>query len=237
MRTIKRPLGTLGVLTGMLIAPLAHAQFAVIDVASITQLVHQLATMEQQVLILENQLSQAQAQYAALTGGRGMQNLLAGVNRNYLPADWPTWMAAAGGTSSAYPGLSSGVQSNLTANAVLTPAQVSTLSNTDQSQLATDRQNAALREATVQQALSTTSSRFADLQQLISAIGTASDTKASLDLTARINAEQAMLANDQTKLQLLNAAAQAQAQVQEERVREQAIAGIGSLRNLPAMGL
>jgi hypothetical protein len=46
-----------------------------------------------------------------------------------------------------------------------------------------------------------------------------------------------MLANDQSKLQVLYQAAQAQQWAQQQRNREQAINDIGSLRRLPAMGL
>ncbi|HVA19584.1 MAG TPA: type IV secretion system protein [Solirubrobacteraceae bacterium] len=237
MNAFNSPRVLIAALLAILIAPMAHAQFAVIDAASIVQLVRQVATMEQQLTTLESQLRQAQAQYQAITGDRGMQNLLSGVNRNYLPTDWASLMAAVNHTGSTYPALSASIQGNIQTNAVLSASQVASLSAAEQAQLVSDRQTASLLEATVQQALSTTSARFASLQQLIAAIGTTADAKASLDLQTRIAAEQAMLQNDQSKLQVLYQAAQAQAWVQQERVREQAIAGIGSMRDLPAMGL
>jgi hypothetical protein len=46
-----------------------------------------------------------------------------------------------------------------------------------------------------------------------------------------------MLMNDQSKLQVLYQAAQAELAVQQQRLRERAIADLGSLRALPAMGL
>jgi len=54
--------------------PMAQAQFAVIDVASLTQLMSQLRTLEQQVATARNQLTQAQAEYQAITGARSMSN-------------------------------------------------------------------------------------------------------------------------------------------------------------------
>ena len=86
-------------------------------------------------------------------------------------------------------------------------------------------------------ALANSSDRFTSLQQLISAIGSATDEKASLDLTARITAEQAMEQNEQTKLQVLYQVAQAQEWSRAQQVRERAIADQGSLRSLPPMGL
>ncbi|MBV9346272.1 MAG: hypothetical protein JOZ03_14915, partial [Gammaproteobacteria bacterium] len=75
-------------LTALAPIPRAEAQFAVIDVASLTQLVTEVQTLEEQVATARNQLGQAQAEFAAITGDRGMQSLLGGTPRNYLPADW-----------------------------------------------------------------------------------------------------------------------------------------------------
>ena len=58
-----------------------------------------------------------------------------------------------------------------------------------------------------------------------------------LDLQARIQTEQAMLANEHTKVDLLLQAAAAEDLARQQRDREKAIAEIGSLRALPAMGL
>jgi len=218
-------------------ASAAHAQFAVIDVAAIARMVQQITTLSQQLTTLQNQLRQAQQQYQAITGDRGMENLLSGVNYNYLPTDWASLMAAMNQTGSGYPALSTGIQSDISTNAVLSPSQVASLPASEQAQLLADRQTAALLEGTVQQALSSTSNRFASLQQLITAIGSAQDAKASLDLQARAAAEQTMVQNDQTKLAALYQAAQAQRWVDDQRRREAAIADIGSLRDLPAMGL
>src|SRR5947207_13814051 len=66
----------------------AQAQWAVVDVGAIAQLVRQVATLQQQLKNAEQQLGQAREQYRSMTGGRGMQNLLGGIHRNYLPANW-----------------------------------------------------------------------------------------------------------------------------------------------------
>ena len=215
----------------------AHAQFAVIDIASIVQLVQEVQQLEQQVATARSQLSQAQAEYAAITGNRGMQNLLSGTNRNYLPTDWSQLQQVMSGSSGSYPALAGQVTTLVNSNAVLSPAQVATLSPTEQAQLVAARQNPALLQATARTALSNSSDRFAALQQLISAIGSAADEKASLDLNARIAAEHAMLQNESTKVQVLSQVAQSQEWSRAQRVREQAIADQGSFRQLPAMGL
>ena len=92
-------------------------------------------------------------------------------------------------------------------------------------------------QALTREALSATSRRFESIQQLIDAIPRASDQKGILDLQARIQAEQGMLQNEATKLGVLYQAAQAEEWARKQRVREQAIASIGSLRDLPPLGL
>jgi len=215
----------------------AHAQFAVIDVASLTQLIQEYETLQQQLSTAQSQLSQAQSEYAAITGSRGMQNLLSGTPRNYLPMNWAQVSQVLSGSSGSYPALAASIASLVNANAVLTPAQVAALSPTEQAQLTLARQNPALLQATARAALANSSDRFTSLQQLISAIGGATDEKASLDLTARITAEQGMLQNEQTKLEMLYRVAQGQEWARAQQVRERAIADQGSLRSLPRMGL
>ena len=215
------------ILTLMAIAPAAHAQFAVIDVAAVTQLVTEVQNLEQALTVAREHLTEAQTELRSMTGARGMEQLLSGVNRNYLPTDWGQLTAALDNTSSAYAALSTAIQQAATEDTVLTAQQFATLSPDAQKQLAAGRGTAALLQAVSRQALANASSRFADLQQLINTIGTASDQKGILDLNARIGAEQAMLENEQTKLVVLVATAEAQRWAVEEQDSERAIAGQG----------
>jgi len=217
--------------------PTSRAQFAVIDVGAITQLIQEVSTLQQQLQTAERTLANAQQQFQAITGNRGMQNLLSGTNRNYLPTTWSQLSAAITQTGGAYQALSIGTQSLMTANAVLTPQQVAALSPAEQTQLQAARQSAALLQATSRQALDNTSARFASLQQLINAIPSATDQKGALDLQARIQAEQAMLQNESTKMAVLYQTLQAQEWARKQSAREQVIAGFGSLRSLPALTL
>jgi type IV secretion system protein VirB5 len=75
-----------------------------------------------------------------------------------------------------------------------------------------------------------TSQRFSALQQLINRIATAHDPKAIQDLQARIQAEQNMLTNEQTKLQSLYQIARAEEAAQQQRLRERAATDVGSVR-------
>ena len=100
------------------VAPAARAQWAVIDVPAIAQLIQEVATLRQQLANAEQQLNQAQQQFQSMTGPRGMQNLLSGINRNYLPANWTQLPSALAGP----------IQTTVNSNAVLTSQQVAALS-------------------------------------------------------------------------------------------------------------
>src|SRR4051794_9548176 len=82
---------------GLGASPPAHAQFAVIDIGAITQLISEVEILEEQLTTARAHLAQAQAEYESITGGRGMEALLAGAPRNYLPISWAQLQTAMGG--------------------------------------------------------------------------------------------------------------------------------------------
>src|SRR6185369_4264854 len=123
----------------------------------------------------------AQAEYASITGGRGMEQLLSGTQRNYLPASWADLQGAMQAAGGLYGALSGGVAATVAANAVLSPQALSVLPADVREQLQTARRLAALQQNLARQALANASNRFASLQQLIEAIPAAADQKAVLD--------------------------------------------------------
>jgi type IV secretion system protein VirB5 len=211
------------------IAPAARAQWAVIDVGAIAQLIQQVQTMAQQLATARAQLQSAQQTLQAMSGDRGMENLLSGTQRNYLPSNWTQITSVTQGQGTAgYAGLSADVQSAISTNAVLSLQQLSVLSPADQRQIQAARQWSAVQQAVAHEALAIASGRFTAIQGLIAAIPTAADQKASLDLQARISAELGMLQNEQTKLQTLFQATQAQESALRQQASELVIAGQGS---------
>jgi type IV secretion system protein VirB5 len=203
-----------------------RAQWAVVDAPAIVQLIQEVKTMEQELQTARDQLAQARQALQTMTGDRGMELLLSGVSRNYLPASWLQLTGAIHGNTG-FPALFSDVQNAILSNALLTPRQLATLSAGSQQRIVADRQSSALQQALAEEALANSSGRFASLQSLINAISSATDQKGILDLQARINAELGMLQNEQTKLQILHQATQAQESVNREQEREQVIAAHG----------
>src|ERR1700732_1738884 len=106
----------------MAIVPAARAQWAVIDVPAIAQLVQEVQTMQEQLTTAREQLQSAQQALQSTTGDRGMQGLLGGTTRNYLPSNWTQGTNTLRGQgSNEFAGLAADVQSAMAANAVLSP--------------------------------------------------------------------------------------------------------------------
>jgi type IV secretion system protein VirB5 len=202
--------------------PTARAQWAVIDAPAIVQLIQEVQTAAQQLATARNQLLQAKQALQTMTGDRGMQQLLSGTNRNYLPSNWTEVTSALQG-SNGFGALSADVQSIISANTVLSPQRLATLSPAAQQLIQAQRQWTAMQQALAREALANASTRFASIQTLIAAIPAASDQKGILDLQARISAELGMLQNEQTKVQVLNQSALAQAASLSLQANEQVL--------------
>ncbi|MBT2337118.1 type IV secretion system protein [Variovorax paradoxus] len=228
-----------------LLAPLhAKAGIPVIDITAVANLIQQVMYWQQQISAMQKQFDQLKASkdqlaqtHGAMTGTRGMEQLLStsDLERNYLPPSYGELMNTLGGSSASYSGLTNQVQSIMTANSILSGAQMDALSPELRQIVEQGRHSAAMLNGMTQSAYQNTSRRFSALQQLINRIATAQDPKAIQDLQARIQAEQNMLTNEQTKLQSLYQIAKAEEAAQQQRTREQVISGHGgfSTRFLP----
>ena len=211
----------------LLAAPGARAQFAVIDIGAITQLISEVQILEEQLTTAREHLAQARTEYDSITGGRGMERLLAGVQRNYLPASWADLQRVMQGGGGLYGALGGAVTATVAQNSILPDSSLALLPPDVVTKIQTARRLTALQQNLTRQALTTSSERFASLQQLIQAIGSAADQKAVLDLQARIGSEVSMLQNEQSKLMTLYQLVQAEEYANREQMREQAALGHG----------
>jgi type IV secretion system protein VirB5 len=232
---LRKPLLSFAFASIVALVPMtAKAGIPVIDVTAIANLVQQIGYWQQQIAGMTNQLNQLQQTHAAMTGTRGMQSLLpmSNLQRNYLPPDYAELMNTVNGHSATYAGLSMQIQSVMIANAVLSNAQLGAMTPEMRQIVESGRRSSAMMSALSQSAYQNTSQRFAALQQLITTIGAAGDTKAIQDLQGRVNSEQAMLQNEQIKLQTLYQMAQADQWAQQQRARERSISDVGSVNSL-----
>jgi type IV secretion system protein VirB5 len=243
MSIVKRYLSTCAAvaLLSVLSSAPARAGIPVIDVANLAQAIEQVISwgqqlegMAQQYQQLIQQYQQLQQTYASLTGPRGMQNLLpvSIASRNYLPTNYTQMQGVISGSSTQYPQLALQVQGTVQANAILPAPQVATFSAPAQQFLNASRQTAAALNMLAQQTQANASNNFSSLQSLISALSSTQDTKASLDLSGRIQSEQVMTQTNQIKTEALYQAMQAQHLQNQQTAREAAVKLQGSQATL-----
>ena len=227
------------------LAPMqARAGIPVIDVTAVANLIQQVMYWQQQISAMQKQFDQLKASkeqlqqtYSSMTGTRGMDQLLpmSNMDRNYLPQNYDDLMRVANGSSPGYSGLSGQVQSIMDANNILSTNQMDALSPDLRQMVDKGRQASAMLNGLTRNAYQNTSGRFSSLQQLIGAIGRTNDPKAIQELQARIQAEQTMLTNEQTKLQSLYQIAQSEDMTRRQRMREQSASDIGTAKSLPSV--
>jgi type IV secretion system protein VirB5 len=219
----------------------ASAGMPVIDVANLAQAIQQVLSWGQQLQGMTQQYNelvqsyqQLQSTYNSLTGPRGMQNLLpvSLSNRNYLPLNYSQMTGVINGTSTAYPVLSSQVQTSIQANAILSTQGLSGLSPQAQQYVRQSRQAAATLSMLSQQTQANASGNFNNVQTLISALGSTADTKASADLNGRIQSEQVMTQTNQIKTDALYQSVQAQQLQNAQLAREAAVRQQGAQTSL-----
>lgn len=228
-----------------LLAPLhAKAGIPVIDVTAVANLIQQVMYWQQQISAMQKQFDQLKASkeqlqqtYSSMTGTRGMDQLLpmSNMDRNYLPQNYNDLMGVVNGSTSGYSGLSGQVKSIMDANSILSTTQMDALSPDLRQMVDKGRRASAMLNGLTRNAYENTSGRFSALQQLIGAIGRTNDPKAIQELQARIQAEQNMLTNEQTKLQALYQMAQAEEAIRTQRIREKAASDIGSIKTISAV--
>lgn len=215
----------------------ARAGIPVIDVSNLAQAIQQVLAWGQQYQQMVQQIGQLQRAYAAITGGRGMEAImtLTPLARNYLPPDAAELANVMNNASVTYSVMAGQIQGIINSGRVLSNGQMGGMSGQAQQAINMGRQSAALLETIARTAQQNSSQRLLNQQQLINAIGVATDDKAIQDLQGRIAAEQAMLVTDQTKLQAMYQFVQAQELQRQQQNREGAVNQIGSQASLAAL--
>ncbi|EBM9597893.1 P-type DNA transfer protein VirB5 [Salmonella enterica subsp. enterica serovar Derby] len=207
---------------GIAMSSAAFAQIPVTDGASIANSIQQqietIAKWKMQYDQMTSQINQMKQQYESLTGSRNLGQILNNAAlRDYLPNDWQGVYDAV--KSGGYSGLSGRAQSIYEANKAFDACMVFKL--VDQ-RTACEAQavKGAQDKAFALDAYDKAKSRLTQIDQLMAKINDTPDPKAIAELQGRIAAEQAMIQNEQTKLQMYQMVAAAEDRLQEQRQRE-----------------
>jgi type IV secretion system protein VirB5 len=208
----------------------ADATMPVIDVAAITKLLQQIMAWDEQLQGMRAQLEQLQQTKSALTGARGMDQVLrlSLADRNYLPGDWAGLASVAAGGGGVDATLTRIARVQREVNAILSDEAIARLPPSLESLLRSERDAIAAEQALTRQAYARSSDRFAALTTLIDEIRAAPDAKAIAELQSRIGAEQTMLTNEHVKLTALAQVSDAQRNARELARREAVIQSHGA---------
>jgi len=197
--------------------------------ANLNQHVESMAKFLEQVNALNTQIQQAKDHYNALTGRRGYGDLFNDPElRNSLPPNWMELYDAV--QSGQIAGISGRVDQLMEADRAGTIGEMNEDISTRQARMGAV--NRAVGEAGFETALR----RTEQIQHLIEAIGTTNDPKAIAELQARIAGEQALVANEMAKLQLVKMLQDAEQQRVQARANErfrQQMTGSRAISKLP----
>ena len=209
----------------------AHAQMAVFDSANYAKMLQEAQTGLSQLQQLERQVQQGEQLISQ--GGQLLTSLnqISNVNglatvleqpalRSFLP-DANAYVAASqGGSLTTLGVIGQAAQVIRTTNQLYTAPS----GNVAGAALMTSGNQAALNLATGQAVVQAGATRLTGLQQLEAGLNTAANARAVLDLQARAQLEQAMIANDQMRIQGLAMTQAAQSQMQTQKNAERAAA-------------
>jgi type IV secretion system protein VirB5 len=198
------------------LANVAQAQIPVTDVAGLTQQIQQVVSWGQQLQQMKAQIDQQKATYEAMSGSRGLGNLMNNPTlKNTLPQDWQKVYSAV--QQGGYQGLTSGAKAIRDANRVNDCVDRTT---TLQALCQREANKSAQDKAFAQEAYAGAQARLDNIQGLMSQIDATTDAKSIAELNARMQAEQAMIQNEQTKLQMFRMLADAERDLIDQQKRE-----------------
>jgi len=213
---MKRPLITIALVGAVTLGgSAAHAQLAVYDAASYAKLIQQATTAVSQLNELKAQVTQGQQLFSSLNDASGVSKIASALGvpslRSFLP-DTSAFTAAAKGDFTALGAIGAKADAIRSASRLYTAPADDPLG----ADIEAAGRRAARDLALGQSVTDAGAQRLEGLKDLQAAIDSAPNARAVMDLQARATTEQAMIANDQMRLQGI-----AMAQAAEDRLRVQ----------------
>lgn len=179
----------------------------------------QVETLSSQLKVAQDQLAQAKQLYDSfnkLTNANDVASLLNSSEfRKYLPGEFSQIEGLIKGSGSG--GFASSIDSYLSQNRVYTENPGNSFYASELDRIA---RQTGVKHSLGQAVYDTASRRIDQLEELRRQISASKDAKEVLDLSARLQAEQALLQNDVLRLQGLAMIQHAQADMDVERERE-----------------
>lgn len=220
MKIFSMPMGV--AVSLVLISSQALAQIPVTDGAaiktSVQQQVETMAKWKLQYDQMVNQIDQMKQEYQSITGVRGLGDVLNNpALRDYLPDDWQGVYDSV--KSGGYAGLSGRAGQVYNDNKIYDTCVNHT---NEQSRISCEAQavKGAQDKAFALDAYDKAKERLGQIDALMQEINRTQDPKSIAELQGRIAAEQALIQNEQTKLQMYSMVASAEDRLQQQRQLE-----------------
>lgn len=195
----------------------ASAQWATFDISNFMQNLQQVQQLNQSLQDMQNQLAQlrqqtAQAQqtYNAMTGTRGMGNLIKGSVSDYQTGLYNQSQ----GNTGAIAQLAAAIKEKA---GYLSTQNMAGINSAYQQQLQRNGDDAANQQAQAQMVFQHSGDEFQNIQALMGEIDQTQDPKAIADLQARIQIQQVTLQNQLLQAQAMAAMTAAQDRVDQQR--------------------
>lgn len=194
----------------------AWAGIPVIDVASLTQAILEVAAWGQQANDMVNQIKHAKDTLEALKSGRGLGAFANDVGlQNYLPADMLKAVSAI--DKLGHGGMTSAAKTLREAAMIYNCLD---LVGAAQTRCQTSLSKPYQTKATMEAGLKTAEGQIAQIDRLMERAGTTNDPKEIAEIQARIGAENAMLQVQMAKISLLRGLQETEARLAESQARE-----------------
>ncbi len=220
MKIFSMPLGV--AVSLVLISSQALAQIPVTDGAaiktSVQQQVETMAKWKLQYDQMVSQIDQMKQEYQSITGVRGLGDVLNNpALRDYLPDNWQGVYDSV--KSGGYAGLSGRAGQVYNDNKIYDTCVNHT---NEQSRISCEAQavKGAQDKAFALDAYDKAQERLGQIDALMQEINRTQDSKSIAELQGRIAAEQALIQNEQTKLQMYSMVASAEDRLQQQRQLE-----------------
>jgi len=221
------------VLSTLLISPYlltssAHAGWPVSVIADLPGQINQItnyaqmltdyATLIEQLDQMKQQYDQMELDYKSTTGSRNLGEILNNpAFKNYLPDNWQEIQRNV--RNNGYEGLSGTAKALRNASKIFDACEYIT-DYQEKRNCAARAVKPAQDQAFATDAYKKSAERVTQIESLMKQINQTSDPKAIAELNARIQAEQAMIQNEQTKLALYQSAANAEQALLEQQRHE-----------------
>lgn len=220
-----------GLLAASLLASTAHAGIPVTVVADVpsqmnqvqnyAQMLKEYATLMEQLEQMKQQFAQMEKDYQSITGTRNLGQILNNPEfKQYLPDNWQQVYNSI--RNNGYKGLTGTAKALRDASKVF-DACASIQNPTKKQVCEASAVKPAQDQAFAVDAFKKSAQRTEQIEGLMKRINTTSDPKSIAELTARIQAEQAMLQNEQTKMEMYLASSKAeQAMLEQQEIEAEA---------------